>query len=444
MIVAIPPEIDSILQILTQNGYEAYAVGGCVRDSLLGRKPNDWDIATSAKPKETERALTGFRIVETGLRHGTVTVFSAGKPVEVTTFRVDGTYSDGRHPDGVTFTSSLREDLARRDFTINALACSRTGKIIDEFGGRGDLEHRILRCVGRPDLRFQEDGLRILRGLRFASTLGLSVEPQTAESLLKSRSLLDRIAKERIGAEFLNLLCGSSVSSVLTEFREVVAQFIPEIRASFGFSQNNPYHVYDVWGHTVESVARADPEPVLRLTMFLHDLGKPFCYTVGKNGVGHFYGHAEKSFYLAQSILPRLRLNRRTAQTVLLLVRLHDIPLPPDRKILRRRLNRLGERNLRLLLKVRAADTLAKNPAYRGRLDELKNTEELIDRMVKDGECFALSDLSVSGDDLLEAGIPAGPEIGRTLDALLSDVMDGVCENRRDELLHRAKSMRGR
>ena len=439
MIVKIPPRVDSILQILTQSGFEAYVVGGCVRDCLLGMEPKDWDVTTSAPPQEIERVLSGFRIIETGLKHGTVTVLSDGLPVEVTAFRIDGAYSDGRHPDEVRFTRNLREDLARRDFTVNALACGRDGTIVDCFGGRDDLEHKLIRCVGDPDRRFQEDGLRILRALRFSSVLDFSVEPATAESLLKNRSLLDLIAKERIGSEFLRLLCGASAAPVLREFREAVAQFIPEIRESFGFAQNNPHHVFDVWEHTLQTIAAVEPDPVLRLAMFLHDLGKPRCYTEDEKGVGHFYGHAEKSAALAEPILNRLRLDRNTIRDVILLVRWHDIPVAPDETILRRRLNRFGERNLRRLLKLRVADTMAKSLTHREELDKLQEIETILDRILAEGQCFTLKDLAVNGNDLAESGIPTGPETGEILKLLLNAVIEGSCVNRRADLLEYAK-----
>ncbi len=440
MIVKIPPRVDSILQILAQNGIEAYVVGGCVRDSLLGKEPEDWDVTVSAPPEEIERALSGFRIIETGLKHGTVTVLSAGLPVEVTTYRIDGAYSDGRHPDEVRFTRNLREDLARRDFTVNALACGRDGKIVDCFGGRDDLEQKLIRCVGDPDRRFREDGLRILRALRFSSVLGFSIEPATAQSLLRNRELLNHIAMERIGSEFVKLLCGIAAAPVLREFREAVAQFIPEIRGSFDFMQNNPHHVYDVWEHTLQSVAAIEPDPILRLTMFLHDLGKPRRYTEDEQGIGHFYGHAEDSAALAEPILNRLRLDRHTIRDVVLLVRWHDIPVAPDETILRRRLNRFGEQNLRRLLKIRVADTMAKSPAHREELDTLRNIETILDRILAEGQCFTLKDLAVNGKDLAEIGIVPGPETGETLKLLLNAVMEGHCVNRRAPLLEYAKS----
>lgn len=443
MIVQIPPQVDDILQILTQNGYDACVVGGCVRDSLLGKRPADWDVATSALPEETMRLLRNFSILKTGLKHGTVTVLSGSMPVEVTTYRIDGTYSDGRRPDAVSFTRLLRKDLSRRDFTVNALAFRRTGELVDEFGGRQDLSLKLIRCVGKPDQRFREDGLRILRALRFASALDFTIEPGTASSLVKNRSMLDGIARERVSAEFTKLLCGPGAERILRDYREVIAQFVPEIRPSFDFEQNNPHHIYDVWEHTLKSIASVDPDPVLRLTMFFHDLGKPFCYSKDAEGIGHFYGHAEISADLAAQILKRLRYSRKRSSAVTALVRNHDLSLPDSEKILRRRLNQIGEENLRRLLKIRAADTLAKSPDDRSRLSQLNRTAALLNHILSEKQCFSLRDLAVRGGDLMAAGIPEGGEIGRTLDMLLRAVIDGDCPNERSALLNYVKQKGG-
>lgn len=443
MEIQIPPQVDDVLKKLAENGQEAYVVGGCVRDSLLGKTPNDWDVATSAHPEETERIFSGTPTIETGLKHGTVTILSGGMPVEVTTYRIDGNYSDGRHPDGVSFTGSLKEDLARRDFTVNAIAYNRKDGIVDCFGGREDLERRRIRCVGEPDRRFQEDGLRILRALRFSSVLGFPIEPETAESVLKNRGLLDRIAKERIQAEFTKLLCGKDAAKVLREFREVIAQFIPEIRAAFEFEQHNPHHSYDVWEHTLHCVDAVGPKPVLRLTMFLHDLGKPLCFTRDAKGIGHFYGHPAISEELARKILNRLRYDKKTINTVLTLVQNHDLPLQPEERYIRRRLNKLGENNLRMLLKVAEADSKGKDIPDSGREESLLKAKSVLDSVVEKNQCFSLDGLAVKGSDLIGAGVPEGAAVGRILKALLDAVIDGKCPNSQDELLQYARSLKG-
>lgn len=440
--IAIPLKAAAVLGRLNESGYEAYLVGGCVRDSLLGGTPGDWDVATSAEPEETKRALAGFRVIETGLKHGTVTVLSEGMPVEVTTFRVDGDYSDGRHPDRVSFTKSLAEDLSRRDFTVNALAYSAAQGVVDLFGGLEDLAQKRIRCVGDPDLRFGEDGLRILRALRFSSVLGFSVEAGTAESLVKNRALLDHIARERIQAEFTKLLCGRNAGKVLRRFREVIAQFIPELVPCFDFPQRNPHHIYDVWEHTLHCVDAAEPEPVLRLTMLLHDIGKPECFTLDPNGVGHFYGHASKSADASQAILTRLRYDKKTIAAVETLVRSHDLPMSPEPAVMRRRLNRFGADRLRMLLQVAAADVKAKAPEENRRLKMLESCRRELNGILKQNECFSLDQLAVNGSDLLKIGIAEGPEIGRTLQSLLSAVIAGKCENSREALLQCAKKLR--
>ena len=442
MEIQIPPEVDAVRQALARGGYEAYAVGGCVRDSLLGLAPKDWDLTTSARPEQAKRALAAFRVIDTGLRHGTVTALSGGTAVEVTSYRVDGPYSDGRHPDAVAFTASLKEDLARRDFTVNALAYRPETGLVDCFGGLQDLAEKRIRCVGDADRRFREDGLRILRALRFSADLGFAVEPETARSLLRNRELLDRVARERIRAEFTRLLCGKDAAAVLREFREAAAQFIPELHPCFGFRQRNPHHPYDVWEHTLRCVDAVPRGPVLRLTMLLHDIGKPLCFSAGSDGVGHFYGHAAKSAELAEEILRRLRYDKRTVSDVTTLVRWHDVPLPPDERFLRRRLGRLGEENLHRLFRVQAADTVGKSPADRGRLDALCRAEAMLDALLARGDCFRLRDLAVNGGDLLRAGVPEGAAVGEILRALLAAVVDGKCPNSRAELLSYAAALK--
>ncbi len=438
----IPPQVDGILERFAENGREACAVGGCVRDSLLGLEPNDWDVATSALPEETERIFADRRIIETGLKHGTVTILWDGLPVEVTTYRIDGAYSDGRHPDGVSFTGNLKDDLARRDFTVNALAYSKKDGLVDCFGGRRDLADGVIRCVGDADVRFREDGLRILRALRFSSVLGFSIEQKTAESALQNRCLLDRIAGERIRSELLKLLCGWDAGRVLREFREIFVQFIPELRPMFGFEQHNTHHNCDAWEHTVRCVEASEPEPVLRMTMLLHDVGKPSCFTQGPDGVGHFYGHPQKGAEIARGILSRLRFDKKTAETILTLVQSHGLPLIPEERCLRRRLNLLGERNLRLLVRVEEADAKSKAFPNEEYLAGLRAVPAVLDGILEQEQCFRLKDLAVRGGDLLRAGVPAGKTVGEMLHVLLDAVLDGKCANSKPELLRYAQAVK--
>lgn len=441
MEIKIPFPVKAALDALSAHGFEAYLVGGCVRDSVMGNLPNDWDITTSAQPEEVKTALNGWKLIETGIRHGTVTAVKDHMPMEITTFRVDGAYSDSRHPDRVHFTRSLKEDLARRDFTVNALAFRPETGIVDCFGGRKDLHGKIIRCVGEPDRRFREDGLRILRALRFSSVLGFRIETGTSDSVFRNAALLDPIAPERVRVEFLKLLCGKKAVEVLREYRTVVERFLPELRAMAGFPQNNPYHVYDVWEHTLKAVEEIPPQPVLRFTALLHDMGKPECYTQDQKGVGHFHGHGEKSAEAAQRILKRLRFDNGTAERITALVRYHDISLPPQKKILLRRLNRFGEEALRQLFQIKRADILAQNPEFLNRLELLAQSEKLLDEILEQKLCFSLKDLQIGGEDLIESGFPQGPEIGKLLSILLNEVMDGACPNRREALLERAKQL---
>ncbi len=443
LFLSVPGYVRAVLEMLEHGGWQAYLVGGCVRDALLGREPNDWDVTTDALPEEIQCIFAGFPVIRTGEKHGTVTVLSEGMPVEVTTYRIDGTYTDRRHPDSVQFTRRLSDDLARRDFTVNALAYNQENGLIDYFGGQNDLKNGILRCVGEPGLRFQEDSLRILRLLRFSSQLGFQIERCTTESALRNRKFLGNISQERVRDEFVKLLCGKNAANVLREYREIIAVFVPEIRPAFGFEQHNPHHIYDVWEHTLHCISAAEPQPVVRLSMFLHDLGKPECFTLDSGGVGHFHGHPVKSALLAGKILTRLRFDRKTAETVILLVRSHSLPLLPEEHCLRRRLNQLGDENLRLLIKVQEADAKGKASSSAAYLASLEQIPALLDRMEAEGQCFSLKSLAVDGNDLLALGIPRGKEIGRILHALLSNVIDGKIPNIRSALLDTAKKLKG-
>ena len=287
----LPAQVNTALARLHDAGYEAYIVGGCVRDRIMGREPKDYDITTSALPEQTAAVFAGERIIETGMKHGTVTVLLDGEPLEITTFRIDGTYSDSRHPDAVTFTPSLREDLARRDFTMNAMAYSSETGLVDPFGGQADIAAKYIRCVGDPDLRFREDALRILRALRFSSVLGFPIEPETDGAARYLCLLLKKISAERVFSELKQLLCGPDVRRVLLDYAGVLGAVLPEILPMQGFDQRNPHHCYDILEHTAAAVEAMPPEPALRLAALLHDVGKPECFFTDEDGVGHFYGH---------------------------------------------------------------------------------------------------------------------------------------------------------
>ena len=432
--ISLPAPVEQALARLTAAGFEACVVGGAVRDALRGAEAKDWDVATSALPRQVEQVFSGERLVETGLRHGTVTVVLAGLPLEITTYRVDGAYTDHRRPDGVRFTRSLTEDMRRRDFTVNAMAYAPGRGLADPFGGQADLAAGVLRCVGEPDRRFQEDALRILRGLRFSAQLGMRLEPDTADALRRNRELLADIAPERVQSELTGLLCGAHAGAVLTAFPEVLAVPIPELKPLRGFDQHNPHHDRDVWAHTAAVVDAIPPVPALRWAALLHDVGKPGCFSLAEDGVGHFYGHAQRSTELAEDILRRLRLDNARRQEVLQLIRYHDLPIPPERKPVRRLLCRLGEGTLRGLIQLHLADTRGQSSQCRYRLAEYARVEQVLDGLLAEEDCFSLKKLAVNGNDLLALGL-RGRAIGAALEDCLQAVLDERLPNRKEELL---------
>ena len=433
MLEKVPEAALGVLQKLEENGDRACLVGGCVRDLLRGVAAQDWDMATSARPEQV-LALFGKCAHPTGLRHGTVTVRAGEYAFEITTFRVDGAYADGRHPDHVTFTASLEEDLARRDFTVNAMAMDRHGAITDCFGGREDLQNRVLRCVGTPRTRFEEDALRILRALRFSATLGFSLEAETAHAVHFCAPLLQHVAAERLRDELLKLLTGSAVVPVLLEYPDVLGVFLPEILPSVGCDQKNYHHCYDVWEHIAHSVGAIAPADVLRMTMLLHDLGKPACMTVDEQGVGHFKGHADVSCTLAERILRRLRFDKARSERILALVKRHDMPVAPTERAMRRLLQKMTPEGARMLLQVKRADNLAQAPAFLGRQKEIDALEALLQQTLEAEECFSLKRLAVNGNDLLLLGY-RGRQIGQALQKLLDAVIDGKLPNEKAALL---------
>ena len=431
----LPEHVASIIGKLRDHGFAAYAVGGCVRDTVLGREPNDWDICTSALPEEMKQVFAGYHTVETGLKHGTLTLVLDRIPYEITTFRVDGEYTDHRHPDSVCFVDRVDEDLARRDFTVNAMAYSDETGIVDLYGGREDLEGKIIRCVGEPEKRFEEDALRILRALRFASTYDFTVEEQTSEAIHKLYPTLERVAGERIREELMKLLCGRGCGRILREYTDVICGIIPELAPAVGFEQNNPHHLYDVWEHTVRGVETIEPIPLLRLTMLLHDTGKPLTMTLDEKGISHYYGHPDKSAEIAERVAERLRLDRNTADNLVTLVRAHDIELRNDRKIMLRRLRKFGKENLERLFLIHRADRIATGTRDKDEkeADTLK-LQESLEALLEEHPCYSLKDLAVNGRDLIALGMK-GPEVGKTLDRLLDKVIDGKVANEREALL---------
>ncbi len=436
MYPAIPDYVKKILTMLNQAGHEAFCVGGCVRDLLLGRTPQDWDVTTSALPEEVQ-TLFAPHSVPTGLRHGTITVVTGQGSVEVTTYRRDGAYHDCRHPDKVTFTASLTEDLARRDFTVNAMALDEAGEIVDPFGGREDLRYEILRCVGDPDRRLTEDALRILRCLRFAATLSFAIDTETEKALRRHKDLLRKIAMERVREELAKLILGPAADQILLEYADVVGVVLPEILPAVGFDQHNRHHCFDVWEHSVRAMAAAPRDPVIRWALLLHDLGKPDTFTVDEAGVGHFYDHGRRSEEMAREICSRLRMDRESRDTICRLVRLHDVPITMTEKGIRRLLRKLGEEDFRRLLQIKRGDNLAQHPAYLGRQEWLNQVEEMLNVVLREDQCFSLRQLAVKGNDLLDLGFQ-GKAVGDMLNWLLDQVVEGKIPNQRELLLELA------
>ena len=437
--MTIPEDVGRVLARLRGAGHEAWCVGGCVRDLLLGKEPQDYDVTTAALPEEV-LTLFGEAALPTGLRHGTVTVHTEVRPIEVTTFRRDGAYLDGRHPSEVTFTPSLREDLARRDFTVNAMALGPAGQVVDLWDGQADLRRGILRCVGEPAVRFREDALRIMRCLRFSSVLGFSIEAGTGAALRENRDLLGAIAVERIRVEFEKLLCGKDAAPVLLGYPEVIAVFLPEIAPMVGFDQRSPYHCYTLWEHTVRAVEAAPAEALLRWVMLLHDAGKPDCFFTDAAGVGHFYGHPARSAEMAEVIGRRMKLPNDLRERVVTLVREHDRRIPSTERAVGRALRRLGEETFFQLMEVQRADNLAQ--VDQSRQGVIRETEALALAMLAAESCFSLGQLAIGGRELLALGY-SGPAVGAELERLLDRVVDGKLPNEKEALTAQAERDRG-
>ena len=442
MTMDMPKNVDIAINLLQSAGFEAYAVGGCVRDSLLGKTPNDWDITTSAKPEDMKSVFADFHCIDTGIKHGTVTVVIDGEPLEITTFRLDGEYEDNRHPKSVTFTSDLGADLGRRDFTVNAMAYSKKTGTVDLFGGQNDLKNKIIRCVGDPDRRFNEDALRILRALRFASALDFEIEEKTAQSLLKNRALLGNISEERIAKELLKLVCGKGAKRILTDFAPVLFEILPELQPMYKNSHDNPHHCYDIYEHTLIAVESIDPEPTLRFAMLLHDCGKPAVKKFDENGVAHFYGHQRISAEISAQILARLKVSNKFRDEILFLVSNHDRwELYENTEKMPRYLSKFGLDGVLNLLKVMRADVLAQSPEYRYRLDQIADAEEIAKNLAAQKPCLSLSELQINGRTLMDIGIPQGRKLGAVLAQLLDEVIDGVTKNTQEALTTRAREI---
>lgn len=440
-VISMPSYVKVVLDALKKSGFEAYIVGGCVRDCIMGKEPNDWDITTSALPCEVKTALKEYRVIETGIEHGTVSAIIDDFTVEITTFRVDGEYLDSRHPESVSFTTNLKEDLKRRDFTMNAIAyCEDTG-LIDPFGGVSDILGRVIRTVGAPNERFNEDALRILRALRFSSVLGFEIEDMTSQAILLQKDLLLNISPERITAEFKKLLLGQNVYEILLKYKSVLFTIIPELSSCDNFEQKSKYHVHDIYTHTVLSVANIKSNLKLRLAMLLHDVAKPLCFKIDEDGVGHFPSHAKLGADIANTILKRLKFEREVIDYVTLLVKSHDIPITSEECLLLRRLNQFGEKTLRDLILIKRADNLAKSDIVLPRQKEFDEVDKVLNEIIISKKCFSLKDLNINGNEIKSLGVTEGEKIGLVLSSLLESVMDKKIPNEKSVLIREAKKL---
>ena len=439
MILEIPKNAETILHILENAGYEAYVVGGCVRDSILGRNPDDWDITTSAKPEQVKALF--HRTVDTGLQHGTVTVLMEKESYEVTTYRVDGEYEDGRHPKEVTFTASLEEDLKRRDFTINAMAYNPSRGLVDLFEGMEDIDKNIIRCVGDPLERFTEDALRIMRAVRFSAQLGFTIEEETRKALKVLAPNLKHVSAERIQVELVKLLMSPHPDYLRVAYEAgITAEFLPEFDACMETEQNTPHHCYTVGEHILKSLTEIENDRLLRITMLLHDIAKPVVKKTDGNGRDHFKTHGPEGEKLAGKILRRLKFDNATIRNTCRLIRYHDLRPAPAAEDVRRSVNLIGEDLFPLYLKVQKADLLAQSTYKReDKLARLSGVTETYQGILKRGECTSLKMLAVSGKDLINAGHPAGPELGDLLERLLDCVLKDPSLNTKEKLLEIAE-----
>lgn len=422
------------INALTQAGYQAYAVGGCVRDSLLGLQPHDYDLCTNALPQEICHVFSEHPLIRNGEKHGTIGVVVNKEVLEITTFRTEGGYQDGRHPDWVRFVPNIEEDLARRDFTVNAMAYSPAAGYIDPWGGQQDLQNHVLRCVGDPSTRFTEDALRILRGVRFAVRFRLTPEAKTADAMAALAPSMHQLARERVFDELCKLLPLVTAQDLLT-FAPVLAQVIPELAPSLNFNQNSPHHIYDVFTHTAYVTQAVPADLSLRWAALLHDVAKPAAYTQDSTGRGHFYGHAQLSAAQAQEILLRLKAPTALRERVVFLIEHHMTPFQADKKLLRRRLGQWGIEAVKQLLTLQRADFCSKGTGTPEEEAFFTQIEDMLAEVLAEKACLTVKDLAISGHDLLALGIPPGPQIGKHLAALLQAVQDETVPNEKQALL---------
>ena len=428
--VYMPYEAELALKILSDNGYDGYIVGGCVRDSILGVEPEDWDITTSALPSQITECFKDYKMIETGLKHGTVAVIINNVMLEITTYRIDGKYTDNRRPDFVEFTNKIELDLERRDFTINAMAYNEAIGLVDCFCGIDDINLKKIKCVGNPDIRFSEDGLRILRALRFASVLDFQIEDETSKSIHKNREMLKNISAERLAAEFNKLIKGVNFMNIMTEYRDVISVFIPELK-NMSIYENGR----DLYHHSLIAMANVRNDLVLKLVLLFHETGR-FAdpYEIKKGD-----GYSKTSLEIASNALNRLKYDKSTIKSVKNLIMHHDEKIEANAISIKRWLNKIGEESLKNLIEIKKADLKSSDFVHEDMLREIFNAELIMNDILKNNHCYSLKNLAVKGDDLIAAGIQESSEIGRILNELLEVVIDEKIENNRDKLLNYAE-----
>ena len=442
--INLPDEVQEIMSVIREYGATSYVVGGCVRDSILDRKPHDWDISTPALACELLVWFEekGYRVIPTGLQHGTITVYLNGNNYEITTFRRDGEYSDGRHPDSVEFTSDLIYDLERRDFTINAMAYNLEEGLVDPYCGYEDIQDRVIRCVGNPDDRFREDGLRILRALRFSLQLNFCIDWDTQSSMFCNKRLIDNISAERINSEFMKMINAEYVlPSSLYSFSDIISEFIPEVASMVGFDQNNPYHNLDVFAHSCKVLTASkicDADVITKLAAFFHDIGKPYCYQEDEYGIRHFKGHGKVSADMTNGIMRRLKFDNDTREKVVQLIYYHDASFEVGKKYVRRWLNKIGIDQFERLLTLRRADILGQSELNRDkRLQKLDAVNKCLEEVLAEKPAFSIKDLEIDGKDVMKYMLmDECPEVGQWLKHILKMVIDGYLENNREDLIY--------
>ena len=433
------PESKIAIETLKSKGFEAFLIGGSVRDFVMGLPIGDIDITTNATPEEVKQVFSDFRVIETGIKHGTVTVLINNEPLEITTYRSEGTYSDNRHPDSVIFSNSLADDVVRRDFTMNGIAYDFDNGFCDLVGGLPDIKNKTIRCIGDAETRFCEDALRILRAMRFASVLGFEIETETKNAIHKCKDLLKNISAERIREEFTKLICGKNAYTVLQEFSDVITVFIPEIRECVGFEQKNRHHCFDVYTHTLKAVEKSSQNSTIRLAIFFHDIGKPSVAHFDEKGEQHFYSHPKVSAEMTEKIMTRLRFDNDTKNKVVTLVKMHDSPITlndvnPDRKRLKKIMSQIGADLIFDLIEIKLCDNLAQSKEwFRGEVFYNK-ARDIVNEIINENECFSIKHLAIDGNDLIALGFK-GKKIGETLEKCLTAVIDGKVENEKSELI---------